>query len=320
MDKPSAKAAQMPAVVFCIGPERLSQKKVIDRAKAKLLHPDFEFVDGVRLSPPLDDNAPILESLQTQPFGSPYRLVIVEGLKEVGEKTLPWLLAYLEHPNEKGMLLVCADRFERGFEKKLSKFARRVRIERTVRLRGQALKEWIVREASAKGKQLDSDALEQLMRRAGEDLGLLQKAIDAVDLLVGSRSNVTAEEINAIVAPSVQETAFDILDSAGSGDQKRAVEILRQSLAQNRIGIDMFFGAAGWYYRMAYKESCAPASPAAAGYRSAARAAALRRLTKWSPQQFEGAVQELLDLDVSMKQGHPDPELLAHQLLLRLSS
>ena len=142
-----------PPVVLCIGPEGWMKARYIRQLKARCITPGFEEMDLVVFSEPPDEGRQILEVALTAPFGSSCRLVVVDGLETIDEKTLPWLPGYLKSPHPKTCLVLCGQRLEREMEARfLHKKDHAIQILWCRSLKGAQLKDWIVAQAQHLGK------------------------------------------------------------------------------------------------------------------------------------------------------------------------
>ena len=74
--------------------------------------PGFEEMDFVRFDGETTDPQLILEVAQTSPFGSPYRLVVVEGIDEADADSAPWLAQVLQQPHPKVRIVLCAEKLD----------------------------------------------------------------------------------------------------------------------------------------------------------------------------------------------------------------
>ncbi len=297
-----------PPVLLCVGSEKWLRDQEIERLKVQCLAPGFEEMDGTFFSEPPDDPRAILETLRTLPFGSPLRLVVVGGFGALKMEDLSWLSEYLRRPNPKACLILCAERLEGP----LPASARLVLCQP---LKGSPLKEWLFLRAKEAGVQIDPEAADGLIARLGSSLQPLAMAVESLALLAGDSGRITRADVEALIPPSMRETAFEILDRAAAGDLQQALNRLRQAIAEGQIAVEQMVGALGWYYRLAWKSRQGDVQ---SGWISPQRQAALRRLLRWSPEQLRAAMEEALKADVDLKLGHPHPELLADQLILRL--
>ena len=305
-----------PPILLCIGPERWLQDQAVERLKSLCIKKEFEQMDLARFDLNEADSQTILEAVQTSPFGSPKRLVIVDGIEEIGADSISWLAGYLETPNPAACLVLCAEKIEEKFRPVVQKKPDVIQVLSCVPLKGGPLQDWVIQQTALVGKTMEPAAVHLLVTRCGETLQPLSLAVEALSLLVAENPSITAADVEALIAPSVRETVFDILDRAASGKPQRALEILHQALEQGRISVEQMMGALGWYYRMVWK---AKSGYGGSSWGSPDRQAALSRLTRWPTHKIQKALDEVLRADESLKLGHPSPELLADQLLVKLA-
>ena len=294
------------SLVLCVGPERWLRQEAVAELKHGCLAAGFEETDFVRFSDPKTQPQAILEAVRTAPFGSPRRLVLVDGLEELTSESVPWLKDYLDQPNPKSCVVLCADKLEKERE-----FGQ-ARIIRCLPLKGRPLEEWVAQRCRQKGKQIEIGAVSELVRRIGSGLQGLDLALDSLILMADDSSRITPADVEALIALSLQQTAFEVLDAAASGQTDRAVLALRAAMALGRMNMDQFLGALGWYLRMAWKGG------GAMSWMPPERREALNRFQRWPASRFQETLEELLRTDTRIKQGHPSPEWLADRLLLKL--
>jgi len=273
------------SLVLCVGPERWLRQEAVAELKRGCLATGFEETDFVRFSDPKPEPQAILEAARTAPFGSPRRLVLVDGLEELTPESVPWLKDFLAQPNPKSCVVLCADssKLPRGPQ---------VQVIFCRPLQERALEDWVVQCCRRKGKAIEGAATAELVRRLGSGLQALDQALESLVLMAGDSPAVTRSAVEMLVAPSLQQTAFEILDAAVAGRTEAAHRGLREAMALNRLGLDQFLGAVGWTLR--------------------------HRMQRWPAPRLQETLEELLRTDVRIKQGHPSPEWLADRLLLKL--
>lgn len=317
----TGKTPSKPAALFlCVGPERRLRSDAIRQLRSQFLAPGFEAMDEVIFSEPPEDGRPILEALKTSPFGPKQRLVIVDRLDSLEPEHLSWIQEYLKASPPRSSLVLCVDELDRPSERFFAQQPAGL-VEKILcqPLKGERLSGWLIQEAQSKGKKLAPGALNLLTARVGTRLESLGLALETLALLAGSDPQITPAHVEALIQPSVKETAFDILDSAAAGEPQKAIALLRQALGVGALSIEQFMGALGWYYRMAWKAKKSPGSESFS-WSSPGRQAALQRLKRWPDSKLEEALEDLLKADVGLKLSTPAPEALADQLLLRLGS
>lgn len=308
---------EIPLVLLCAGPENWLKTQAVERLKAECLKPEFEEMDFARFDASQMREQAILEAAQTPPFGSAFRLVVVDGIEESDAGWTNWLSAYLKNPNPKCCLILCAMEVGKEMRGFLQTRREGVQFLSCFSPKGADLKEWIAQQARLVGKSVEPAAAHLLVQRCGEQLQPLALAIESLALLTGPHPKITPADVEALIGRSVRETVFDILDHAAAGQTGQAAEELHQALFQGSLTVEQMVGALGWYYRMVWKTRTAGMK---SGWLSPKRQAALNRLSRWPDSKLRKALEEVFQADVHLKTGYPSPELLADQLLLRLGN
>ncbi len=310
---------QAPAVVLLMGPEAWLKDQAIRRLKEENVARGFEEVDWVRFPEPPAELAELFEAASIYPLGSARRLVVVEGLDLLSPELQARLAQYLKRPNPKSCLALCLKRWEQDWNLLFPEHRRdgSLQIVLCRALKGPELKGWVKEQASRLGKSIDPEAVDLLITRLGNELVLLANALESLSLLAAQFPRITAAEVEALMAPSVRETAFDILDQAAAGRPGLAVALLRQALGQGRLAVEQMMGALGWYYRMVWRSRTGFSM---GSWTSVSRQAAMGRLKEWPLARLQQALEDLLKADADLKLGHPAPEWLADRELLRLGS
>jgi DNA polymerase III delta subunit len=272
-----------------VGPESWLKEETVRRLQKECLAPGFEEMDFVRFGEPPEDGTELLAVLRTPPFGSPFRLVVVEGFLTLNEASAPWLAPYAQNPNPKTRLVVCAQKAALP-----ASVRGRFSLASCEPLRGEALKAWVMNQAKVLGKPIAPEGAELLTARLGGELQTLRSALEALALFAGEAQRIGRSEVERFILPSVRETAFDILDQAAAGEPGVALTALRMSLQEGKITVEQMMGALGWYYR--------------------------NRAGRLSGAELQKALADVLEADRQLKLSHPAPELLFDQLLIRLAS
>ncbi len=97
-------------------------------------------------------------------------------------------------------------------------------------LDASALTSWLAKEAKASGGEINASDAKFLVERVGEDQ---QKLSSELTKLLAFDPKITKENIEKLVAPTLQSKIFDLLDAAFSGNKKRALKIYAE---QRQLG------------------------------------------------------------------------------------
>ena len=174
------------------------------------------------------------------------------------------------------------------------------------------------------GAGIEPEAVALLIRRVGNKLQSLAQAVESVSLLAGPPGRVTKAHVEALIVPSVRETAFELLDNVAAGRLDLGLTQMKAAIQQGQLTVEQLMGALGWYYRFVWKSRQGEGgslrqAQGRLSWISPGRQAALKRLSRWPVANLQTAMEDLLEAEVALKLGHPAPELLADHLLLKLS-
>jgi DNA polymerase-3 subunit delta len=100
-------------------------------------------------------------------------------------------------------------------------------------LRGAALKKWVRDELSLEKKQIEEEALAELLERVGENLQLLQRELDKMVTYLGKEKMVTRSLIERLVPESSQGNIFHLVEAVGRQNVEEALFHLHKMRLQN---------------------------------------------------------------------------------------
>lgn len=290
-----------PPVLLCLGPELQPYQEALNRLKKICLAPGFEEADFIRLDWETAGERGVREAAATAPFGSPKRLVAVEGIPALDRETLPWLEGYLKRPYPKVQLILRIERVggrKRTFLSGLLASGKAKAVECAALETPAERVRWLQSEARKRSKRLDAPVAALLAERAGAGRDGLLSALESLDLLAGpERERITEADVNALFCPWREEAAFEILKLAEGGRVREALLSLRRGLSLGRLSLGAFHGAIGWRYRNLWKQ----------------------RRPGWPRARVETCLRELLEASLNLRLGDPACEPATDRLLARLA-
>jgi DNA polymerase-3 subunit delta len=206
-------------VVLVLGPERFLARDAVARALAR--RPEHEVVRFDGLVTPL---AAALDEARTPSLLGQPRAVVVDNAGDLlrGE-ALAAVGAYAARPVAGGVLILVAA----GLDLRL-KGAKELKAAAEV-VDCQPLKErevggWIVRRArEAHGLRVLPPAAEALRRRVGEDLGLLDAALDRLREQIAPRKELEAGDIEESTEEHRSPVLFEPANALEAGDLRAAL-------------------------------------------------------------------------------------------------
>lgn len=170
------------------------------------------------------DFSTVRNDLDTLPFLSPARVVVVEQADPFVTEHRPALERYVESPSKVGVLVLDVKSFP-----ETTKLAKALPDAAKVKCEAPKYKlaEWCVGWAKTQhNKKLPPDAAELLVELVGPHLGLLDQELDKLAVAVGSAPAITADDVGRLVGRSREADVFRILDAVGEGKPGEALAVL----------------------------------------------------------------------------------------------
>jgi DNA polymerase-3 subunit delta len=240
LEKPDALEQKPVYAVF--GDEEYLRSSVIDAIRASVLGADGDEFGVGRFDGKTAALADLLDELATLPFLAPRRLVVLSNADPFVTSHREALERYVEKPHRTGVLVFVAQSWPSN-----------TRLAKSVARNGLAidckapdtrqLAPWCRRWAKDQyHKKLGVEAADLLVELVGGGLGQLSAEIDKLASYVGERPELTADDVDRLVAAGRVETVWKILDAAAAGDAATAVNILESLMSAGEQPV-LIFGA-----------------------------------------------------------------------------
>ena len=197
------------------------------------------------------DTAQIVLEARTLPFLTERRVVEVRSAEVfITESKVAPLLSYLEDPNPSTVLLLIASSVDRRL--KFFKACQRVgEIVECPELAEREAEQWICTEVEQRGKRIDGDAVIEILRRAGRQLGDVDNAVTVVYNYVGDEPAIRLEHVIAACADVAEEEVWALTDAVAKSETGRALTSLRRLLDLGKAP-DELMGTINWMLKNAY--------------------------------------------------------------------
>ena len=238
------KAGTVRNVYLFSGPEAHIRRSALEALEKKTLMPGLESMNRTVLS-----NAPaqsIIESCETLPMMSDYRLIIVrdcallaagKAKDEAQESAL--LLDYIGHVPPSTVLV-----FDAGtaIDKRKKLAAALAKLPGAVSfepLDDVQLYKWMNQTLRPMGKRMSREACEQLAFTSGRDLTLLGGELAKLAAYADGREEITGEDIEKVATHTAECTVFAMVDALSEARAQDAFRLLSVLLSggEQRIGI-----------------------------------------------------------------------------------
>lgn len=301
------------------GDEDFLRRSVRTALESQLLgDADREFTVGVYPGDKAEYST-VKSELDTLPFLSPRRVVVVEQADPFVTRFRSQLEKLVENPS-KGALILEVKSWPSN-----TRLAKVIPNEATIvckPLSPQRVPGWCVERATGYGKKIDRRAAEMLVELAGASLGVLDQELAKLAAYVGDRTNISEDDVDQMVGRSRHAETFKIFDAIGGGRPAQALAILHRLIEQGDEPI-MILGAFSWQLRKLAQ--AARLSKQGMPIQQALLQAGVREFAVRSSEQFmrhlgwrrlNRLYDWLLEVDLGIKGSSPASELLQLERLV----
>jgi DNA polymerase-3 subunit delta len=193
----------------------------------------------------------ILDVVNTVPFFSGRKVVVIDGAQKLLKKDLKKLEGYFLAPSESSLLVLLYS----GTVKKEMKEIRSGVKHIVLDISEREVPSWLKSRARSRGIDISDDAADYLIGTIGLDLGLLASELDKFTLL--GKVKVEREDIAEIVEGKRTYNAFALVDAIRARDPEKALRIYR--VLRNSEEPYSLLGALNWQYARYFADRDTPA-------------------------------------------------------------
>jgi DNA polymerase-3 subunit delta len=319
----AAKAKPQPLYVL-VGDEAFLKRQALDALEKHLLG-DADPAFAWTVLPITAGWSTVRAELDTLPFLSPRRVVVVEQADPFVTDHRATLEKYVGQPSKSGTLILDVKSWPSN-----TKLAKLVPDAATIVCKAPSdarLAPWCAEWAKTRhGKRLDADAAGWLVELAGADMGLLDQEIAKLAVYVGDAPAITRDDVGQLAGHSRAAETFKIFDAIGAGQPAEALAILHRLFEQKEEPLKLL-GAFSWQLRRLAKVShyarqgrSLAAAMEEAGVQPFARAGVERQLKHLGLRRLGRLYDWLLEADLEMKSsGHLPERVILERLVVRLA-
>ncbi len=313
---------------FCfllLGEEEFLKEEEIARIKAKYLKKetlDLNYNVFYARDKELDIKV-VLDALNTLPFLSEKRVVIIKDIDELNPLGRELLASYLKSPQRFSCLILDSksSKIQNGFLLEVSKHSKVIYCRS---LRDEELDGWIFKRVRGLGKRITNEAVSVIKDNLSSDLMVISRLIENLNLYTGNRQQITKEDVERLAGKGVQNTTFELVDAIGSKDKSLAFQILSNLLKERKRETEIL-GFIAWHLKRIEKikhlikvrDKYAICRELNLNYRNFEK---LSQQTKnFTTKRIRNLYNRLLDIDVAIKTGRTQsPSLLLEGLIVEL--
>jgi DNA polymerase-3 subunit delta len=307
------------------GDEDFLRRQVLKSLRTVVVGPD---ADAMAVSVHAGDKATYAEvhdELETVPFFTPRRLVLVENADPFVTKYRAQLEKAVQNLPDRATLVLDVRTWPAN-----TRLAKLVDASATLVCKAPSqyqIAAWCVSWArSQQGKQLAGPAAELLVELVGPELGLLDQELLKLAVYVGARPSIELDDVDRLVGNSRAENIFKIFDAIGTGRPATALNMLDRLLDQGEEPLRIL-GAFGSQLRklaqagrLSQQGMAMPAALARVGVPPFAVKGAEQQLKHLGRRRAACLYEWLLEVDSGLKGGSPlPPRTLLERLVIRLA-
>lgn len=182
----------------------------------------------------------IIDILNTPPFLSGKRIVVIQNSQKLSKKDIEFLQDYFSNPSKDSVLIMFFEGSNpKIFDQRLLKIIKAINLN----LSDKEIPLWIKEKANAMGYSLTEEAIDYLINIIG-DVGLIYSELKKFSSL--NKKNIAVKDIEGLVYASAEYSSFDLIDALKKRDKSRLFRIYE--IIKDSIEPHILLGALNFYY------------------------------------------------------------------------
>lgn len=167
----------------------------------------------------------LVSVVKRYPMMSPFHLVILREAQDM--KNLEQMEALFTQPVQSTVLVISYKGKIDGRKKWVKAFAKNGKAFLSEKVKDWDLGKWVMKEAKAKGLQMDVKAGEMLVEFVGDDLSRMSHNLDKLSMMAKKGEKVDAELVEKVIGVSKEYNIFELQDALMNRDAYKAQRIVK---------------------------------------------------------------------------------------------
>lgn len=272
------------------------------------------------------DTDAVIAAAETLPFLTDQRLIILRdhpalsGRSEADEK----LLSYLPQlPSSAVLVFYCTGKPD-GRKKLYTTLKKVGTIVTFSPIKGAELTTWVTKTFKEAGKECDSRTADFLIFTCGQDTNQLSREIAKIAAYHPEEPRVSPDDVKALATPSTECTVFEMVDAVVTGQNTKAITLMRNQLRNGSDRVFMISMLLRQYKIlqhikiMQYEKKPVAYISKNLGVPPFAVDQYMRQASGYNGGQIKKAVSLCLDMEYAVKSGRINQEGSLEALLLQL--
>lgn len=188
------------------------------------------------------------DAVDTQPFLTAKRLVVVKDIERLPEAAADSIVNYSKNPSRQTVLVLMSQLEPSEFNGRNAGFfldVSRLSIVRVFeRLNEEKLLRYLSNKAALDKKTISEEAVKLLIEKAGDNLTVLEMALEQLIAYAGTEREIKKTDVEAIVGRVFDETVFTLTRAIYRKEAQKALAILAV-LFRDAVRPEMIIGAIG---------------------------------------------------------------------------
>jgi DNA polymerase-3 subunit delta len=268
-----------------------------------------------------EDNGPkIAAAAREIPMLVPRRLLVVREAQHLAsrDEDIDALVAYLDKPSETTILAMTAPSFDAR-----TRLARKVAevgvLLKADKVMPRELFPFVRHHGRALGVALSEDAATALLDACGDDLAALHDGLSKLALYVEQGRDATAQDVQAVVAPSRQHTVFELLDAIGARDTPKAFELVARMTEADEAPLKVLSMLARQVRQLIDIKTGRKDSPRLAGLHPFVRGKIEDQAERFTIRDLVRAVEAIHRTDLALKGSKREGERVLEALVVEIA-
>jgi DNA polymerase-3 subunit delta len=313
-------------VYLFIGEEEFLMERALKRLEQALSEKWGEAVSRVvREAPEVSPEEFFAQARLSTLWGSG-QLLILRRAETYPVQVLNALVAYLDHPAPRSLVILTAPSLKARDAEKHPVFGRLAKDEAVVgflRLREGDLLPWLAQEAKRLGKTLPPAAAQRLVEVVGDNLSELHQELKKLALFAGDETTLTPQQVSQLASHSRSYNIFALTDALGESALPRRLAALDHLLDLGEPPARILTMLARQLRLLIrYKESAPHSSPADLAKKLRLPPGIIKRLGRQAQNFSLKALQAHLELlhqaDLALKTRAANPRVWLEWALIHL--
>jgi len=267
-----------------------------------------------------DDTDPgeVVSVANTLPFLSERRVIVVRGVESYESETaMARLLPYLADPCESTVLVLVANQVDQ--RRKLFKTCEKGGfVVPCPQLSEPDVRQWITNAAKGMGKDIEPDAVVEVIARSGFHLSDVANAVRIVTEFVGPEvERIKQEHVVTACADVAEDQIWSLTDAIADSDVKKALVVLRELMAMGKSEFEVL-GSINWLLKTAYDVAVTPPNhPRMKGY---AQRKCVPLAKKFGAAKIGDAFALITETDFMLRSTGTEKLLMIELLVVKLAA